>query len=118
MKKSAVLIILFSMACIVLNAEGIKERLAQRLPEINKMKKALVIGENNKGYLEAKGSLNPAQKKIIDSENADRLKIYAMIAKKTGVSISLVQKRRAEIIARNSKAGIWIQKPDGTWYKK
>ena len=118
MKKSCILTLLLSLTCISTLNAGIKERLAQRLPAINKMKQALLIGENNQGYLEAKGTLTPAQKSIVNAENADRKKIYAMIAKKTGTSISLVQKRRAEIIAKNSKSGIWLQKPDGTWYKK
>ena len=97
---------------------GIKARLAKRLPAINKMKAAALIGENNKGYLEEKGKLSPEDKKVVEEENADRKKIYAMLAKKLKQSVELVQKRRAAQIIKRSKAGIWLQKPDGTWYKK
>lgn len=97
---------------------GIKDRLAKRLPAINKLKATGLVGENNKGYLEAKGKLSPEDKKVIEEENADRKKIYAMLAKKTGQSVDLVRKRRAAQIIQRSKAGIWLQKPDGVWYKK
>ena len=102
----------------ILADAGIKDRLAKRLPAINKMKDAGLLGENNKGYLEEKGKLSPENKKVIEEENADRKKIYAMLAKKTGQSVDLIQKRRAAQLIKNSKAGIWLQKPDGVWYKK
>ena len=97
---------------------GIKNRIAERLPVINKLKEALVIGEDNKGYLAVKGKISEADKKIVDAENADRKKIYKMLAEKTKVSVEKVQSRRAEQIARKSKKGIWLQKADGIWYKK
>ena len=117
MKKSLILLVALFATTISLQA-GIKERLAKRLPSINKLKEALVIGENNKGYLEVKGKITAADKKIIDEENSDRKKIYYMLAKRTGVTVDIVQKRRAEAIAKKSKKGIWLQKPDGSWYKK
>ena len=117
MRKYLICVLLLAFCGITLHA-GIKERLLQRLPAINKMKEALLIGENNKGLLTIKGNVSSAQKKIVDEENADRKKIYAMVAKKTGVSVALVEKRRAEAIAKSSKKGIWLQKPDGSWYKK
>lgn len=97
---------------------GIKERLAERLPAINKMKEALAIGEDKNGYLAVKGTVSAVDQKIIDAENADRKKIYEMLAKKTGASVDKVQARRAAQIADKSKKGLWLQKPDGTWYKK
>ena len=113
---------LTTVLCLVgifsLNA-GIKDRFAARLPKINKLKEALIIGENNKGYLEIRDkTISPDDKKIIEEENADRKKVYEMLARKTGVSMDIVEKRRALKIAEKSKKGIWLQKPDGTWYKK
>ena len=97
---------------------GIKERLAKRLPAINKLKASGLVGENNKGFLEPREKLSASDKKVVEEENADRRKIYEMLAKKLGQSVMLVQKRRAAQIAKRSKAGIWLQKPDGSWYKK
>lgn len=113
------LLIVSLLACAAFFANGgIKERLAKRLPVINKLKAAGLVGENNKGRLDVKGKLSPTEKKVVDDENTDREKIYAMLAKKLGQSVDLVRKRRAAQIAERSKAGIWLQKADGTWYKK
>ena len=97
---------------------GIKERLAKRLPAVNRLKAAGLVGENNKGLLEPKGKLSASDAKIVNEENADREKIYAMLAKKLGQNVELVRKRRAAQKIQRSKAGIWLQKPDGAWYKK
>lgn len=111
-------VILLMLLFVGIAQAGIKDRLAKRLPEINKMKAALVIGENNRGYLVVKADVTAAQQKVIDAENADRKKIYQMLADKTGAPVKTVETRRAEQIAEKSKKGIWLQKPDGTWYKK
>jgi uncharacterized protein YdbL (DUF1318 family) len=98
---------------------GIKDRFAARLPKINKLKETLAVGENNKGYLEIKNEgISDTDKKVIEEENSDRKKVYKMLAGKTGVSLNIVENRRAIKIAEKSKKGIWLQKPDGTWYKK
>jgi uncharacterized protein YdbL (DUF1318 family) len=122
MKRTSIItltaLFIISFASTMLHAEGIKERLAKRLPAINKMKEEGLIGENNKGYLEARKETSDANKKIIDAENIDRKKIYQMLAKKTGQTVEVIASRRALQIAEKTKAGVWLQKPDGTWYKK
>jgi len=97
---------------------GIKERFAQRLPLINKMKAQGIIGEDNQGLLAPRGKLTPAQTKIINEENADRKKVYAMLARKNKIDAVTVGKLRAKQIAKKSKKGIYLQKADGSWYKK
>ena len=111
----SIILILFTVPALF---GGIKERLAERLPAINRLKEALTVGENNQGYLTIKGEISKEDKAIVEAENSDRKKIYELLAKKTGVSVDVVQKRRAEAIAEKSKKGIWLQKADGTWYKK
>ena len=116
---AALLVFCFSYAS-TLNAglKDIKKRMQSRLPAIIKLKEAGLIGENNKGFLEARKKLTPAQKKIIDAENADRKTVYAMMAKQNGLSIEAVGKIRAKKIAETTAKGYWIQKPDGQWYQK
>ena len=115
--RKITLLTMFLLIVASLQAD-IKERLAKRLPGITKLKAALVIGEDNKGYLAIRGEISVEDKKIVDAENADRRKIYEMLAKKTDVAVEKVQSRRAEQIAGKSKKGIWLQKTVGTWYKK
>ena len=109
---------MLSVFSVAVNAEGIKDRLAKRLPAINKMKEEGLIGENNKGYLEAKKELTKENRKIVEAENSDRKKIYEMPAKKTGQTVEVISTRRALQIAEKTKPGLWLQKADGTWYKK
>ncbi len=114
----AIFAILFSTVAAGVNAEGIKARVAKRLPIINKLKAEGAIGENNKGYLVARQEISEDNKTIVSEENIDRKKIYAMLAKKTGQSIDIVGARRALAIAAKTKKGYWLQKEDGTWYQK
>ncbi|HYP18055.1 MAG TPA: DUF1318 domain-containing protein [Opitutus sp.] len=44
--------------------------------------------------------------------------MYAAIAKQTGSSADQVGRARALQIAGASAAGVWLQKEDGSWYKK
>jgi len=99
---------------------GLKQSFANRLPQVDALKKALLVGENNQAYLEARASLNSGQKAIMDAENADRRKLYSMIAGKRGVSISVVEKTRAaDILEGSRKAGglVWVEDPSGNWKK-
>jgi len=107
----------FFLSASIIQAASIKERMAARIPTINTLKNQGAIGENNKGFLQFRGKGQP-QKNIIDAENKDRLQVYKAIGKKQGASSTLVGQRRAKTIAQKSKPGQWIQKKDGSWYKK
>lgn len=98
----------------------VKKQMADRLGQINKLKEALIIGEDNQGYLAVRTAdkISAEDKKVVNAENADRKYVYETLAAKTGTTVEKVQTRRAAAIADKSKAGLWLQKPDGTWYKK
>jgi uncharacterized protein len=117
MNKAITLMSLTFLMVLSVNA-GIKERMEARQPELNKLKDALLIGENNKGYLTVKGRASKKDQKLINSENSDRKRVYKKLAKQTKVDITKIETRRAEQIAQKSKKGIWLQMSDGKWYKK
>ena len=98
-------------------AQGIKERMKKRLPVIVEMKEKGIIGENNNGYLAYVSDKKP-NRDVVENENRDRKKIYAHIADKQGTTLEKVEKLRAKQIARNAEPGDYLQKPDGTWYRK
>lgn len=112
------------------NLARIQERMRQRLPQINELKAAGLIGENNRGYLEPLGEdLEAAEeelkeeelekrKTLITKENEDRKKVYTLIAKKVGTTPELVGRRRARQIAEAAVPGVWIQTSEGDWIKK
>ncbi len=107
----------FLFMVTISHSASIKERMAARIPAINTLKDQGVVGENNKGFLEYRTAGKP-QKDLIQAENTDRAAVYAAIGKNQGASPALVGERRAKMIAENEQAGHWIQKSDGSWYKK
>ncbi len=111
------LVTTFFLSVSVVQSASIKDRMAARIPTINALKNKGAIGENNKGFLEFRGGGKP-QKDTVNAENKDRGKVYQAIGKKQGASATLVGQRRAKTIAAKSKSGHWLQKSNGSWYKK
>jgi len=99
------------------SAQGIKERMKQRLPVIVELKAKGIVGENNSGYL-AFVTGKKVNENIVASENKDRKTIYAHIAKQQNTSLALVEKRRATALAGRAAPGEFIQKADGAWIRK
>lgn len=107
-----VLCLIGSMA----SAEGVKERMLNRVPALNALKADGVIGENNIGLLEYRGAELGLE--VVASENQDRLMVYKAIAQKTGTTLDLVGQRRAVQIAESAPPGTWLQDSGGKWYQK
>lgn len=110
------------LVCLLLltpaaQAASIKDRMKDRLPEINTLKDQGLVGENNRGFLEYRTG-KKVKENLVASENSDRQTVYEAIGKSQGAPADLVGKRRAKMIAENGQAGHWYQKPDGSWYRK
>lgn len=97
---------------------AVKQRMAQRQGAIDALKDKCTVGENNRGYLEARGALSGQDNGVVSGENADRGAVYAAIAQQTGTSSDAVGRARAKKIAESSKSGVWLQRENGEWYKK
>jgi uncharacterized protein YdbL (DUF1318 family) len=119
MKKNILLFALIAFVSTLTFAQisTIKQRMLDRLPQINALKDKGIIGENNKGLLEFRTS-DHSQAKLIKKENEDRIAVYKYIAKKTGTTPEIVAKARAEKIAEKAPKGHWLQDKSGKWYKK
>lgn len=120
-KRSFFLIVILISFCLSLTslaaAGGIKERMKARIPSINGLKTAGIVGENNKGFLEFRTN-QADQQQLVSDENTDRGKVYQAIAKQQGTDAGLVGSRRAKQIAAKAKPGTWLQDDSGSWYKK
>ncbi len=99
------------------SARELQGRMAQRLPQIDELKAAGALGENNRGYLEVREDKANAAALAAD-ENRDREAVYALIARETGSSAENVGRARAKQIAAQSKTGVWVQDESGAWRKK
>jgi len=95
-----------------------KQRMAQRLPAVDALKERGAVGENNRGFLEARGALSGDEAKTVSGQNADRTAVYGALAQQTGSSSDAVGRARAKRIAEKSKAGVWLQDESGRWYRK
>lgn len=112
---------LAGVSAAVVRAEDlgtVKARMEQRVGAIDAMKGRGVVGENNRGYLEARGAVGAEDEKIISDENSDRRAVYVGLAQQTGSDADTVGRRRAHQIALYSKRGVWIQSPSGEWTQK
>jgi uncharacterized protein len=96
---------------------AVKARMEQRLPLLDQLKTKGVVGENSRGMMELRGGDVDAGDAVA-AENRDRGMVYAQIAKQTRTSVEQVARVRARQIAAASAPGVWLQKEDGTWYKK
>lgn len=99
-------------------ADDLKTRMAARLPAMDGLRAAGKVGENNLGFLTARTKLADKEKSLLTAENADRKSVYAMIAKRTGESATVVGRKRAARIRKLSKPGIWLQDEKKKWYRK
>jgi uncharacterized protein YdbL (DUF1318 family) len=91
---------------------------AKRLPALDALKIRGVVGENNRGFVEIRGNGGDDAANLVADENHDRGVVYALFARKYNMAPEQVGLRRARKIAGESKPGIWLQAPDGTWYQK
>ncbi len=97
---------------------SIKQRLLERVASVDALKLSGSVGENNKGFLEQRAMLNPAQTKTMNDENADRKALYTILASRLGLSVTVVGQGRAESIRGKSAPDVWIQQPRGQWTQK
>jgi uncharacterized protein len=98
-------------------SDDVKARMIARLPVLKDLKAQGIIGENNQGYLEYRGSKRP-QEDVVQAENQDRRAVYSAIAKQQGAAAELVGKQRALQIAEKADSGEWLQDATGKWYQK
>ena len=101
----------------VLAGDNVKARMEARLPEIVRLKSQGQVGENNHGYLEARGA-DAAGMALVKDENQDRKLVYQAIAAKTGSTPEQVGQRAAAKRVQVAGAGEWLQSPSGDWYQK
>jgi len=97
--------------------DQVKARMKERVPAIEKLKDAKIVGEDNRGYLAFVGA-RKEKEDLVRAENDDRKSVYTAIAAETGTTEAKVGQRRALKIAEIARPGTMIQTPAGTWEEK
>lgn len=112
------LVALAPLAARAQSPAELKARIESRLGAVDALKERGLAGENNRGFLEARGSASAADQKTISDENADRRAVYAYLAGQTNSDADTVGRVRAQKISIASKRGVWVQDPNGEWRQK
>lgn len=99
------------------SASAAKQRMRERVHQIDSLKTAEAVGENNQGFLEARKS-DPAVTAVVEAENADRKVVFAETARNAGTTADTVGRAFARQIAAASAPGVWLQRENGEWYRK
>lgn len=110
----------FSSSVLAQDAEeeAIRNRMLERVDDVDSLKLSGKVGENNVGFLEQRGPLSPDQTKVMNAENADRRSLYTALAKRIGLTTTVVGRGRAEELRKKSAPSVWLQDEDGKWFKK
>ena len=101
----------------------LKARFKERFPQLSKLLDQGKIGETWQGYVEPvknASDLDSAAKKLIDEENADRKKLYELIASEQGKKLSAekVAERNAWRKFSDAKSDWYLKAKDGPWVQR
>lgn len=115
--SAALALALCASAAFGADLAALQKEMKARMPQVIALLDKGVVGSNKQAYLEARGTLSAAEKKIVDAENAARRAVYAEIAKKNNTTIAVVEQQRAAQIAKRMPKGkkVWYQTADGKW---
>jgi uncharacterized protein YdbL (DUF1318 family) len=101
--------------------EDIRARMKERFKALQDLKLEGKIGETQLGWVESvheENAKDPAIKKIVEDENADRKELYAIIAKRTETSPKAVGEQNALRIFKKATPDELFKGPDGKWRTK
>lgn len=96
----------------------IKQSLIERVSAVDALKLSQKAGENNLGLLVQRAALNPEETALLNAENKDRRALYAILAKRLGLTVKVVGQGRAAELREKSAEGVWLQDPEGRWYQQ
>lgn len=99
--------------------QELRQRFKQRFAAILKLKDAGRLGETSQGYLAVppQGSLDNDSKALMEQENADRRRLYELIAAETGASPELVGQRNGQRNFDEASKGHWLRQGN-QWRQK
>ncbi len=93
-----------------------------RAHELQTLKAKGLVGENDKGFIQAlKSSLQIKEKSLVEAENHDRKFIYDTVVAQNHLGsegLAKVEKEFAKTRRERAKKGDLIQDSDGQWVRK
>ena len=102
----------------------LRQRFRERYPELLRATRAGRIGETWRGFSAPVEELDPrderdqALRELIAQENADRRKLYQIIAERQDTTAELVAQRNAKRNFEKAEPGDYLKGRNGHWYRK
>ncbi len=93
----------------------------KRFPLIDEYMSKSLIGENNKGLVQIRGTATSALQRLVKEENKNRMTIYQALVRQNNMpssQLEIVQEQFAAVHREKARRGEWIQLPTGRWIKK
>lgn len=85
---------------------------------LNEAKAKGLVGETQTGYLAAVGNASAEVTALMGEINKKRRAAYLNSAKKAGVDLNIIEVRIGQRLYERAEKGAYLQKKDGSWYKK
>ena len=95
-----------------------QKRFEERFSQVRSLKAKGTVGETFGGYLDFVKHKDDSAASLVDDENADRKKLYELIAKKENTTVTKVAERNARRNFEKAKPGEYLKGEDGAWHKK
>jgi uncharacterized protein len=97
----------------------LKARFQSRDAQLTALKAKGALGETYQGFLDSpSGSPTGDAKSLMDAENADRKRLYQLIADKEKTTADVVATRNAKRNFERAASGEMLKFPDGQWRKR
>jgi len=98
--------------------DDLKASFKARLSKLKALQDSGVVGETFDGWVALVKGDSDGAGAIVSAENADRTKLYDLIAKKQQVGASVVAERNGVRNFGNAAASHYLKTKDGTWVQK
>jgi hypothetical protein len=101
------------------NRTEIKQSMKSRYASLMKLKKAGTVGETTTGLVEVTGGeADDSVKALVKAENADRKRLYTLIAEETGTTPKEVAGNNALRLFKKASPEIKFKTREGEWKTK
>jgi uncharacterized protein YdbL (DUF1318 family) len=97
--------------------DALQKEFKERYPELRELKKKGIVGETSEGFVAFVEGEDADAKEVVEEENADRRKLYDLIAQKEETTADKVAERNARRNFREAEPGDYLRK-NGKWQKK
>lgn len=129
MRRTFMLLILGAVAAAIVSPAmadnekekaQLRERFKERYHALKQLKADEFVGETSEGYVAAVNdqALDQRASGLVEAENADRRRLYQILAQELGADVQTVALQNAQRNFQKAAQGEYLRDPQQKWYKK